>query len=258
MTSNFKKNVGCILKGKENWDIWFVGLRIAGRFENLWRNHLNTSPTLPIENEKLAICQIDVDKIRTGILLVTKFHLHNLINETKHDTAWKFLEEFKKHFDPKSNLEFVNLVLKMKNMQMTKGRASEIINLLRPIKQVIEKYFRYQCITWAFLVQFCLHVPDYKNLLASLSANGTLKTLTFEALFDKLIELDKTFETHFEGTSDNGFTITKEDAYYSKGQANNQGHGRDRGTHYRGRGKGRQQQQQEPPSQHDEKPQNSG
>lgn len=69
-------------------------------------------------------------------------------------------------------------------------------------------------------------MPEYKNILASLSTNGTLKTLTFEALVDKLIELDKTFETHFESTSDNAFTITKEDAHYSKGTKNNRGHGR--------------------------------
>lgn len=65
----------------------------------------------------------------------------------KHDTAWKVLEEFKNYFDSKSYLEFVHLMLKMNQMQMTKGRASETINLLRPIKQVIDKDFKDQCIT---------------------------------------------------------------------------------------------------------------
>lgn len=55
MTRNFKQNVGCILKGKENWDIWFAGLRITAKFENLWRNHLDKSPTLPTEDDKLVV-----------------------------------------------------------------------------------------------------------------------------------------------------------------------------------------------------------
>lgn len=109
----------------------------------------------------------------------------------------KFWKNSRNIFDSKLDLEFVHLVLKMNQMQMTKGRASETINLLRSIKQVIDKDFKDQCITWAFLVQSYLHVPDYKNLLASLSPNGTLNTLTFEALINKLIELDKTFEAHF-------------------------------------------------------------
>jgi hypothetical protein len=197
--------VGVVLSGKVNYQEWFRKIKHTLIFNDLWDgicentgensddspddSSCDSEPEEPTDAKELAIWKSKDKKAYALIVASVSEEVSRHMISCK--TAFQALKKLRDLYDSHSELEIIQIIMKLFNLEMKDNDpmklASEIRALYHDIKATgVEVDLQ--------LIAFIKSLyPTYSHYLESLQASEKMKNLTFDKLVEKIVEREKSF-----------------------------------------------------------------
>ena len=225
--------VGIVLSGKENYHEWFRKVKNTLIFNDLWddvceRKDDNVEPEQPTDAKELTIWK-GKDKKAYALIVasITEEVGRHIISCKSEFVALKKLKDL---YDSHSELEIIQLLMKLFNLEMKDNDPMKLASKIRALFHDIEAMGVKVDLQLTTFIKALY--PTYSHYLESLQASEKMKDITFDKLVEKIAEREKTFgkkdsisnvETLCLAQKQQGKTSKDE---HSKHGSSNIGHGR--------------------------------
>ena len=133
--------VGFVLFGKEKYLEWFRKIKHTLIFNDLWRGICegegDNPPTKPTSDKEINIWENK--NCKAYALITTSVNEYVSRHITRFSNAYEALSKLKKLYDSHSELEIVQLMIKLFNLELKNddplALASEVISIMHDIKK---------------------------------------------------------------------------------------------------------------------------
>ena len=185
--------IGAFFSGKENYQEWFRKVKNTLIFNDLRdgvrEGEGENALEQPDEQKQLAIWKSKDKKTFSLISTSVSEEVSRYITQSK--TTYYAIEKIKEIYDSHSELEIIQLLLKLFNLEMSDNDPLKLSSEIKAINHEIE------CIRVKVdfpLTSFIKSInPSYSHYLESLQASGQLKDIDFGKLVGKIAEREKVF-----------------------------------------------------------------
>jgi hypothetical protein len=185
--------VGVVLFGQENYQEWFRKIKNTLIFNDLWEEICegkdDNDPEQPTDARKLAIWKSKDKKAHALIYAsVTEEVRRRILSNT---TTFKALQKLKNIYDSHSELEIIQLLMKLFNLELTNNNPMKLASEIKVIFHDIDSTGVKVDLQLTIFIKALY--PTYSHYLESLQASGQMKAMTFDTLVDKIVEREKSF-----------------------------------------------------------------
>jgi len=185
--------VGVVLSGKENYPKWLRKIKHTLIFNEQWKGVCvgegDNEPTKPTSDKEFSIWENK--NIKAYALIATSVNEEVSFHISPFSNAFEALQKLKELYDSRSELEVVQLMIKLFSLELKNDDPLALASEVRPImKDIKVTNVELDIPLIAFIKAL---YPTYSNYLESLQANGNLKEITFDSLAKKFAERDKAF-----------------------------------------------------------------
>jgi hypothetical protein len=185
--------VGVVLSGQENYQEWFRKIKNTLIFNDLWEEICeckdDNDPKEPTDAKQLVIWKSKDKKAHTLISAsVTEEVRRHILSST---TVFKALEKLKDLYDSHSELEIIQLLMKLFNLELKDNNPMKLASEIRALFDDIDSTGVKVDLQLTTFIKALY--PTYSYYIESLQASGQMKAMTFDTLVDKIAEREKSF-----------------------------------------------------------------
>jgi hypothetical protein len=197
--------VGIVLSGKENYQEWFRKVKNTLIFNDMWDDICETKndakddnnddskddsePKEPTDDKELAIWK-SKDK-KAYALIAASFSEEVSMHIISCKSVFSALKKLKDLYDSHSELEIIQLLMKLFNLEMKDNDPMKLASEIRALFHDIEATgVKVDLQLTAFIKAL---YPTYSHYLESLQASEKMKDMTFDKLVEKIVEREKAF-----------------------------------------------------------------
>jgi len=183
--------IGIVLSGKENYWEWLRKVKNTLIFNDLWDGIYGgkegNSPDQPDDEKHLAIWKSKDKKAYALISTSVSEEVSRYIAQNK--TTYDAITKLKELYDSHSELEIIQLLLKLFNLEMKDNDPLNLAFQIKAINHEIEStVVKVDLQLTAFIKALYF---SYSHYLESLQASEQLKELDFDKLVGKIAEREK-------------------------------------------------------------------
>ena len=191
--------VGVVLSGKTNYQEWFRKIKNTLIFNDLWEEVCegkvdkegkdDNDPEMPTDDKQLAIWKSKDKKAYALISAsITEEVSRHILSST---TTFSALKKLKSLYDSHSELEIIQLLVKLFNLELKDNDPMKLASEIKSIFHDIESNNAKVDLKLTSFIKILY--PTYSNYLESLQAIGQMKAMTFDVPVDKIAEREKSF-----------------------------------------------------------------